>query len=61
MTRGAYSELVKSFPKIFHGLLFYNYERDMTAEEYTSGWHEKKWEEYLEAVARLQDEYFNKG
>ena len=60
MTRGAYSELVKSFPKMFHGLLYYNYDRDISAEEYTSGWHLNKWEEYLEAVEKLQHEYFCK-
>jgi hypothetical protein len=60
MTRGAYSELVKSFPKIFHGLLFYNYKRDMTAEEYTSGWHLNKWEEYLERMEKFKNEYFEK-
>lgn len=60
MTRGAYSELVKSFPKMFHGLLYYNYERDMSAEEYTSGWHLNKWEEYLERMEKFKNEYFEK-
>jgi hypothetical protein len=60
MTRGAYSELVKSFPKMFHGLLYYNYERDMSAEEYTSGWHLKKWEEYLEIMEEFKNEYFER-
>ena len=59
MPRKAYSELVMTFPKIYQGLLFFNYEQDMTMEEYTSKWSENKWEEYLEAFENLGQKYFN--
>lgn len=54
--RGDYARLVKALPKIYHGLLFCNYDREVTAEQYTSGWNENKWEEYLEAVEKLNKE-----
>ena len=58
MPRREYAELVKTFPRMFHGLLFYNYDKDLTAEDYASGWNEAKWEEYLEAMEKLRQEVF---
>jgi T4 RnlA family RNA ligase len=58
MSRGAFSEYVKIFPKIFQGLMYFNYERDMTVEEYTSKWHVNKWEDYLLEVKKLGQECF---
>ena len=54
--KGDYARLVKTFPVIFQGLLFMNYDRDVTAEEYTSNWNENKWEEYLESLEKLGKE-----
>ena len=53
--KGDYARLVKTFPAIFQGLLFMNYDRDVTAEEYTANWTENKWEEYLESIEHLQE------
>ena len=53
--KGDYARLVKTFPAIFQGLLFMNYDRDVTAEEYTANWTENKWEEYLENMEHLQE------
>jgi hypothetical protein len=58
MPRNEYAEMVKEFPKIFRGLLFLNYDRDMTAEEYTSQWTTYKWENHLNEMEKLKDEYF---
>ena len=54
--KGDYARLVKTFPVIFQGLLFMSYDRDITAEEYTSNWNENKWEEYLESLEKLGKE-----
>ena len=54
--KGDYARLVKTFPVIFQGLLFMNYDRDVTAEEYTANWTENKWEEYLESLEKLNKE-----
>ena len=54
--KGDYARLVKTFPVIFQGLLFMNYDRDVTAEEYTANWNENKWEEYLESLEKLNKE-----
>jgi hypothetical protein len=54
--KGDYARLVKTFPVIFQGLLFINYDRDVTAEEYTANWNENKWEEYIESLEKLNKE-----
>jgi hypothetical protein len=59
MPRREYAELVKTFPKIFQSLLFYNYDNELLAEEYTAGWNELRWEEYIEEMEKLEYEYFN--
>jgi hypothetical protein len=51
--KGDYARMVKTAPAIFHGLLFMNYDRDVTAQEYTAKWSENKWEEYLDAMEKL--------
>ena len=56
ISRADYALLVKALPKIYQGLLFYNYDHNVTAEDYTSGWSENKWEEYLEAFETLKQE-----
>lgn len=53
--KGDYARLVKTFPTIFQGLLFMNYNHDVTAEEYTANWTENKWDEYLESMEQLQE------
>ena len=56
ISRADYARLVKALPKIYQGLLFYNYDHNATAEDYTSGWSENKWEECLEAFEMLKQE-----
>ena len=56
ISRADYARLVKALPRIYQGLLFYNYDHNVTAEDYTSGWSENKWEEYLEAFEMLKQE-----
>ena len=57
--RSLYAKTVKTLPIIFHGLLFYNHDRAITAEEYSAGWNENKWEVYLEAIEELGQEYLS--
>ena len=58
MSRRDFAELVKTFPSIFQGALFLNYDRDISMKEFTSNWSEYKWEEYLERVKSFKNEYF---
>ncbi len=51
--RGDYARMVKTAPVLFQGLLFMNYDRDVSAEEYTSGWNENKWEACLDNFEEL--------
>jgi hypothetical protein len=59
VSRGTFAVVVKTFPKIYQDIMFRNYEHDMTMEEYTAGWHENKWDEYLETFEKLKEELFN--
>jgi hypothetical protein len=61
MPRNAYAEMVRTFPKMFQALLYLNYDRDYTMEDFTSKWHLNKWEEYLEELERLENEWFYSG
>lgn len=59
MSRGDFAGLVKTFPSMYHDLLFKNYDKDLSAEEYSSGWSENKWEDYLVRLEKLKNEWFN--
>lgn len=56
LSRGDYARLVKALPVIYQGLLYMNYDREISAEAFTSKWNENKWEECLEAVEGLNKE-----
>ena len=52
MSRRDYASMVQCFPKIYHGLMFANYEKDCYAAEWTIDWSEDKWERYLDELER---------
>ena len=56
LERKDYAKLVKALPPIFQGLLYLNYERFMSAQEYTAKWNENKWDEYLTEIEKLNKE-----
>lgn len=58
LERKDYARLVQALPKIYQGLLYMNYDRFASAQEYTSKWNENKWEEYILEMERLNNEYF---
>ena len=58
LQRSKYAELVKTFPKIYHALLYRNYDRHCTVEEFTSGWHLNKWEEHLDTFEKMINNLF---
>lgn len=58
MSRGDFAGLVKTFPKIFQDLLFKNYDRDLSTEDYTVGWRENRWEDCLVELEKLKNEWF---
>lgn len=59
MSRGDFAGLVKTFPSLYHDLLFKNYDKDLSAEEYSSKWSENKWEDCLIKLEKLKNEWFN--
>lgn len=58
LERKDYSRLVEALPKIYRGVLYYNYNGTCSMEDFTKGWNENKWEEYLEAFEKLGQKYF---
>ena len=57
LPRNEYAALVKTFPAIFQGLLFKNYDKVVTVREFTANWTENKWEEHLEALENLKENF----
>ena len=56
LERKDYAKLVQALPKMFQGLLYKNYERFMSAQEYTKDWNENKWDDILTEVEKLNKE-----
>lgn len=56
LERKDYAKLVQALPNIFQGLLYMNYDRFVSAQEYTAKWTENKWDEYLTEVEKLNKE-----
>ena len=56
LERKDYAKLVQALPKIYQGLLYLNYDRFMSAQEFTKDWSENKWDEYLTEVEKLNKE-----
>ena len=48
-----YAEIVKTFPGIFQGMLFYCYDHESTAEQYTANWSVYKWETYIDKMEQF--------
>jgi T4 RnlA family RNA ligase len=53
LERKDYARLVEALPKVFRGLLYCNYDRHMSMQEYTQKWNENKWEDNLIAFEDL--------
>lgn len=57
LSRAAYADIVKTYPELFHDLLFKNYDKDCYAREYTCGWNENKWDDCLSRLEVIINEY----
>lgn len=49
-----YAKIVLAFPKVFHPLLFENYERGCYAKEFTHEWTGEQWENCLYEMSKLK-------
>lgn len=56
LSRATYADIVKTYPSLFHDLLFKNYERDCYAREYTLDWNENKWYDCLTRLEVILDD-----
>lgn len=57
LPKNEYAALVKTFPEIFQGLLFMNYNREVSVREFTASWTENKWDEYLTELEKLKETF----
>lgn len=55
-----YANWVQTLPKIYHDLAFRNYNNIMSTEDYTAGWNENKWDQYLESFEELLKDLYIK-
>lgn len=51
------AEIIKNFDKFAQPIMFFNYERDMSAEEYVRGWDTYKWERTLIQYEKFKERY----
>ena len=58
VSRGTFANWVKTLPKIYQDLAFRNYNDIKSTKDYTVGWTENKWDDYLENFEKLKEEYF---
>ena len=59
VSRGTYANWVKTLPKIYQDLAFRNYNNVISTKDYTAGWSENKWDEYLDSFGQFKEELFN--
>lgn len=52
-----YALWVQTLPKIYQDLAFRNYNNVMSTKDYTAGWNENKWYNYLEEFEKLIKDY----
>lgn len=54
-----YAYWVQTLPKIYQDLAFRNYNNVMSTKDYTAGWNENKWDQYLDEFEKLKEVLFN--
>jgi hypothetical protein len=54
-----YAAWVQTLPKIYQDLAFRNYNNIISTKDYTAGWNENKWDNYLTDFEKLKQQYFN--
>jgi hypothetical protein len=55
-----YAYWVQTLPKIYQDLAFRNYNNIMSTKDYTVGWNENKWDQYLEEFEKLMKDLYIK-
>ena len=49
------AEVIKNFDKIAQPIMFMNYDKDVSGEEYVSGWNTYKWERAIEQYIKFKE------
>ena len=57
LDRPAAAEIVKNFDKIAQPIMFMNYERDVSGEDYVNGWDTYKWDRILTLYEKFKERY----
>jgi hypothetical protein len=59
--RRTYAAWVETLPKIYRPLAFKNYNDILSTKDYTAGWSDNKWDEYLTSFENIVQEVFDDG
>ena len=51
------AEIIKNFDKFAQTIMFFNYEKDMSAEEYVKNWDTYKWDRILTQYEKFKERY----
>jgi len=54
LERPDYARLVKALPEVYQGLMFCNYDKPFTMQDFTQKWDESKWDTYLTNFEKLE-------
>lgn len=54
-----YAYWVQTLPKIYQDLAFRNYNNIMSTKDYTAGWNENRWDQYLDEFEKLKEVLFD--
>ena len=57
LDRPAAAEIIKNFDKIAQAIMFMNYEKDVSGEDYVKGWDTYKWDRVLTQYEKFKERY----
>ena len=57
LDRPAAADIIKNFDKIAQSIMFFNYDKDMSGEEYVRGWDAYKWDRILTQYEKFKKRY----
>lgn len=57
LDRPAAAGIIKNFDKIAQSIMFFNYDKDMSGEEYVRGWDAYKWDRILTQYEKFKRRY----
>ena len=57
MDRPKAGDIIKNFDKIAQSIMFLNYEKDVSGDDYVRGWDTYKWDRILTQYEKFKERY----